>query len=152
MKSLYDDTVVATFTNDLDYRVYTSRLLGRESSLVLDGSGNSSIKSVMGGENVLYIKGRGCSLTNISINDFSPVKLDVLREMATFEKLSDTDMMLQQIDAMIDKTKVNPSVKAIIHAIIPYKYVEHTQSDAVITISNSETENAKDCIPPYSQI
>ena len=151
MKSLYDDTVVATFTNDLDYRVYTSRLLGRESSLVLDGSGNSSIKSVMGGENVLYIKGRGCSLTNISINDFSPVKLDVLREMATFEKLSDTDMMLQQIDAMIDKTKVNPSVKAIIHAIIPYKYVEHTQSDAVITISNSENgiENIKELYSNY---
>lgn len=138
MKNLYEDNVVTAFTNDLDYRVYTSKLLGIEPSLVLDGSGNTSLKSIVDGEAVLYIKGRGCDLATVCAKDFSPVKLDVLQQMATLSKLSDTDMMFQQKEAMIDTTRPNPSVKAIIHAIIPFKYVEHTQCDAIITISNSE--------------
>jgi rhamnose utilization protein RhaD (predicted bifunctional aldolase and dehydrogenase) len=30
-----------------------------------------------------------------------------------------------------------PSVEAILHAVIPYKYVDHTHADAVVAISNS---------------
>ena len=39
---------------------------------------------------------------------------------------------------MIDKTAPNPSVEAILHALIPFKFVDHTHADAVVTISNSK--------------
>jgi len=68
---------------------------------------------------------------------FAPVKLKTLLEMATLEVLSDSDMVRLQKEAMIDKSAPNPSVEAILHAIIPFKFVDHTHADAVVTISNS---------------
>lgn len=151
MKSLYDDNVAAEFTTDLEFRVYTSRLLGGDSSLVLHGGGNTSVKSVIDGEEILYVKGSGWDLATIEAEGFAPVKLDILKEMATLDKLSDTDMVSQQKEAMIDKSAPNPSVEAILHAIIPFKYVDHTHSDAVVTISNSENglEHINEVYPNY---
>jgi len=44
MKSLWLDAEAATFEGPLGRRVYTSRLLGRDKSLVLHGGGNTSVK------------------------------------------------------------------------------------------------------------
>jgi len=151
MISLYDDNIAKDFTSDLEFRVYTSRLLGGDSSLVLHGGGNTSVKSIVDGEDILYVKGSGWDLATIEAEGFAPVKLDVLKDMAALDKLSDTDMVSGQKEAMIDKSAPNPSVEAILHAIIPFKYVDHTHSDAVVTISNSENgiENIKEVYPNY---
>jgi len=151
MKSLYDDNVAKNFKTDLEFRVYTSRLLGGDSSLVLHGGGNTSVKSVVDGEEILYVKGSGWDLATIEAAGFAPVKLNVLKEMATLRQLSDSEMVSQQKEAMIDKSAPNPSVEAILHAIIPFKYVDHTHSDAVVTISNSENgiENINEIYPNY---
>ena len=42
MKSLWNDAEAAKFDGPLGLRVYTSRLLGTEKSLVLHGGGNTS--------------------------------------------------------------------------------------------------------------
>ncbi len=151
MNSLYDDNIAKEFTSDLEFRVYTSRLLGGDSSLVLHGGGNTSVKSVVDGVDILYVKGSGWDLATIEAEGFAPVKLDVLKEMATLSKLSDTDMVSGQKEAMIDKTAPNPSVEAILHAIIPFKYVDHTHSDAVVTISNTDNglDNINEVYPNY---
>ena len=65
MKSRWSDAEAAQFTGPLGPRVYTSRLLGRDKSLVLHGGGNTSVKlrekDVFGEEHdVLYVKGSGC--------------------------------------------------------------------------------------------
>ena len=44
MQSLWHDAEAAAFEGDLGARVYTSRLLGRDKSLVLHGGGNTSVK------------------------------------------------------------------------------------------------------------
>src|SRR5205823_11460314 len=44
MRSLWNDAEAAAYSGDLGQRVYTSRLLGRESALVLHGGGNTSVK------------------------------------------------------------------------------------------------------------
>ena len=44
MKSLWSDAEAAQFSGALGPRVYTSRLLGRDKSLVLHGGGNTSLK------------------------------------------------------------------------------------------------------------
>uniref|UniRef100_UPI003565D0B0 class II aldolase/adducin family protein n=1 Tax=Sulfurovum sp. TaxID=1969726 RepID=UPI003565D0B0 len=59
-------------------------------------------------------------------------------DMAKLKELSDSDMVAQQKAAMIDKSAPNPSVEAILHAIIPFKVVDHTHADAIVTISNSK--------------
>lgn len=43
MESLWNDAEAASFSGPLGPRVYTSRLLGRDKSLVLHGGGNTSV-------------------------------------------------------------------------------------------------------------
>ncbi len=137
MKNLWDDKEASRYTSDLDLRVYTSNLLGRSDELVLHGGGNTSVKSIVDGEKILYVKGSGWDLVSIKAEGFSPVKMKTLLEMAKLKNLSDSDMVTQQKTAMIDKNAPNPSVEAILHAIIPFKVVDHTHADAIVTISNS---------------
>jgi len=119
-------------------RVYTSNLLGQSDELVLHGGGNTSVKSSVDGEEILYVKGSGWDLVSIKAEGFAPVKMATLLEMAKMKNLSDTDMVSGQKAAMIDATAPNPSVEAILHALIPFKVVDHTHADAVVTISNSK--------------
>ena len=149
MKSLWDNKKAKEFKTDILLRVYTSQLLGRDSSLVLHGGGNTSVKTTVTNifgekENILYIKGSGWDLATIKSEGFAPVKLNMLLKMAKLKKLSDTDMVKYQRMAMIEPLAPNPSVEAILHAIIPFKYVEHTHSDAIVTITN--TKNSKEKI------
>ncbi|MGB3750470.1 MAG: class II aldolase/adducin family protein [Arcobacteraceae bacterium] len=138
MKSLYNDNLANECTTDLEFRVYTSRLLGQKSALIMHCGGNTSVKGMLNGEEVLYIKGCSLELSNIETTDFTPLKLQSLQNMAKLSKLSDTDMVAQQKEAMVDQEAPAPSKEATLHAIIPFKYVDHTHSDAVVTISNCE--------------
>jgi len=144
MKSLWNDEEVNQFGGDpLGLRVYTSQLLGRESSLVLHGGGNTSVKmsatNIFGeSEELLYVKGSGWDLETIAREGFAPVKMNVLLRMAQLNQLTDTEMVRVQRTAMTDPGAPNPSVEAILHAIIPFTYVDHTHADAVVTITNTE--------------
>jgi len=124
--------------NDINLRVFTSNLLGQSDELVLHGGGNTSVKSNVDGEEILFVKGSGWDLVSIKAEGFAPVKMKTLLDMAKLESLSDTDMVSGQKAAMIDKSAPNPSVEAILHALIPFKFVDHTHADAVVTISNSK--------------
>lgn len=138
MTSLFDDTIAAQYQNDpLAMRVYTSQLLGQSKELVLHGGGNTSVKI----GNTLYVKGSGWNLDTIEKGGFSPVNLDVLLEMATRDSLSDTQMVAEQRAAMSNQSFPNPSIEAILHAIIPYAFVDHTHADAIVTLTN--TPNGK---------
>ena len=137
MENLWNIKEANNYTSDLELRVYSSNLLGRSDELVLHGGGNTSVKSEVDGEEILYVKGSGWDLVSIKAEGFSPVKMSTLLEMAKLEELSDTDMVAGQKEAMIDSSAPNPSVEAILHALIPFKVVDHTHADAVVTISNS---------------
>ena len=143
MNNLWDEKEASRYSDDpLALRAYTSRLIGQDEDLVLHGGGNTSVKAVttdyFGDElEVLYVKGSGWDLGDIEPAGFAPVKLDVLKRMAQLDSLSDTDMVTQQRAAMLDPNAPNPSVEAILHAIIPFKYVDHTHADAVVSITNT---------------
>jgi len=78
MKNLWSDIEAAQFKDELALRVYTSRLLGHDSSLVLHGGGNTSVKIIETNlvdieEEILYVKGSGWDLEFIEKAGFSPV-------------------------------------------------------------------------------
>lgn len=143
MKSLWNDTDATPFLDDpLLLRVYTSQLLGKEPALVLHGGGNTSVKTSIKNlfgdkEDILFVKGSGWDLATIKTEGFAGVKLSILQRLAELDQLSDTDMVKQQKSAMIDPSAPSPSVEAILHAVIPYKFVDHTHADAVVTITNT---------------
>ena len=143
MKNLWSDTIAGELAdNPLQLRAYSSRLLGQNPDLVLHGGGNTSVKAtaknLFGEEDeILYVKGSGWDLAEIEAEGFAPVKLKTLLQMARLDQLSDSDMVRMQRAAMTDPYAPNPSVEAILHAIIPCKYVDHTHADAVVTITNT---------------
>ena len=148
MESLWKDAEAAQFGDDLGLRVYTSRLLGRDKSLVLHGGGNTSVKlrerNLLGDEeDILYVKGSGWDLERIEAAGFSPVRLLHLLRLAGLEALSDPEMVNQLVTHMTRASAPAPSVETILHAILPYKYVDHTHADAVLSITNTADGEAR---------
>jgi rhamnose utilization protein RhaD (predicted bifunctional aldolase and dehydrogenase)/NAD(P)-dependent dehydrogenase (short-subunit alcohol dehydrogenase family) len=142
MKSRWSDTEAARCAGDAELRVYTSRLLGAEPSLVLHGGGNTSVKlrqkNVLGEEEeILFVKGSGWDLATIEAAGFAPVKLSHLQRLAELEELSDPAMVNEMLTHMTRSDAPSPSVEAILHAILPYRFVDHTHADAIVTITNS---------------
>lgn len=149
MHSAWNDSEAAACGDDLELRVYTSRLLGREPSLVLHGGGNTSVKAkvrnIVGDEeDILYIKGSGWDLATIGAAGFAPARLNILQRLAALTALSDSDMMRELKAACTNPSAPTPSVEAILHAIIPSRFVDHTHADAVVVISN--TPNGEDIL------
>lgn len=143
MKSLWNDADAAQYVgDDLAIRVHTSRLLGADESLVMHGGGNTSVKSTMpdffGREvEVLYVKGSGWDLATIEKEGFSPMRLSETKMLADLDSLPDAVMAKQLRAFLMDQASPTPSVEAILHAIIPTKFVDHTHTDAVVTLSNT---------------
>ena len=142
MDSLWNDSEAREFPGDLGQRIYTSRLLGRDKSLVLHGGGNTSVKiaekNLLGEEEaLLYVKGSGWDLELIEAAGFSPVRLEHLLRLAKLPRLSDPQMVNELRTHMTRASAPTPSVEAILHAILPHKYVDHTHADAVITVTNT---------------
>ncbi|MFT4519403.1 MAG: rhamnose utilization protein RhaD (predicted bifunctional aldolase and dehydrogenase) [Halioglobus sp.] len=143
MKSLWSDQDAAEFAgDDLAMRVYSSRLLGSEEDLVMHGGGNTSVKGVaadfFGNEfEVLYVKGSGWDLKTIEAPGFPAIKLKETKMLAELDTLSDPQMTQQLRAILMDPTSPSPSVEAILHAILPQKFVDHTHTDAVVTLSNN---------------
>lgn len=142
MKSLWNDTEAAKHPGPLGPRVYSSRLLGREKSLVLHGGGNTSVKlreqDLFGAErDVLYVKGSGWDLESIEAAGFTPVDLDYVRRLAALPALSDPQMVNELNTHMLRAGAPAPSVETLLHAVLPHAYVDHTHADAVLSISNA---------------
>ena len=136
------DAAVAAAQSEVELRVYSSQLLGADSSLVLHGGGNTSVKAPflnVFGEAIpaLYVKGSGWDLRTIKAPGFPPVDLAYLQRLGQLQHLSDSDMMRELRLALLDPKGPTPSVEAILHALIPHKYVDHSHADAVVTLSNT---------------
>lgn len=142
MKSLWSDQQAAAYATPLGLRVYTSRLLGRDPALVLHGGGNTSMKMVQPDrfgeqQDVLFIKGSGWDLETITEAGFTPVRLRPLIRLAGLERLSDPEMVNELNIQRLNASAPAPSVETILHAILPYRYVDHTHADAVLAVTNT---------------
>jgi len=142
MRSLWDDQEAAQYKGDLGLRVYTSRLLGRDKSLVLHGGGNTSVKvrekNLFGEEeDVLYVKGSGWDLETIEDRGFAPVRLAHLLKLARVTAMTDAQMTNELLTHLTRAFAPAPSVETILHALLPHRFVDHTHADAFISVSNT---------------
>ncbi|HVQ60922.1 MAG TPA: bifunctional aldolase/short-chain dehydrogenase [Burkholderiales bacterium] len=142
MRSAWNDDEAKQFKGDLALRVYTSRLLGRDKSLVLHGGGNTSVKirekNLFGDdETILYVKGSGWDLETIEPQGFSPVRLAHVLQLAELPSLSDPEMVNQLVTHMLKASAPAPSIETILHGLMPQKFVDHTHADAVLSVTNT---------------
>jgi rhamnose utilization protein RhaD (predicted bifunctional aldolase and dehydrogenase)/NAD(P)-dependent dehydrogenase (short-subunit alcohol dehydrogenase family) len=144
----WDDQDAAAHAGDLALRCYSSRLLGGDGTLVLHGGGNTSVKlrerNLLGDdEDILYVKGSGWDLATIAEAGFAPVRLAHLTRLARLPALSDLDMVNELATHVTRACAPAPSVEAILHALLPYKYVDHTHADALLAITNTPDGEAR---------
>jgi rhamnose utilization protein RhaD (predicted bifunctional aldolase and dehydrogenase)/NAD(P)-dependent dehydrogenase (short-subunit alcohol dehydrogenase family) len=142
VKSLWNDADIDPGADALALRCHSSRLLGRDATLVLHGGGNTSVKlrrkNLLGDdEELLYVKGSGWDLATIREPGFAPVRLDHLKRLARLPALSDVAMVNELATQVTEAAAPAPSVEAILHAILPYAFVDHTHADALLAITNT---------------
>jgi rhamnose utilization protein RhaD (predicted bifunctional aldolase and dehydrogenase)/NAD(P)-dependent dehydrogenase (short-subunit alcohol dehydrogenase family) len=134
---------------DLALRVYTSRLLGREPKLVLHGGGNTSVKAIMKDlldeeVEVLCVKGSGWDMAAIEPAGLPAVRLAPLCKLRGRAALADEEMVRVQRANLLDPGAPNPSVETLLHAFLPHKYIDHTHSTAVLSLTD-QTDGATRC-------
>ena len=127
--------------DDIALRVYTSRLIGADPSLVLHGGGNTSVKSrtrnkVNEEVDVLYVKGSGWDLDTLEPPGLPGVLLDHLQKLRSLDRLSDEEMVNEQRTHLLDASSPNPSVETLLHAFLPHKFIDHSHADASLVIAN----------------
>lgn len=139
--------------------VYASHLLGRESSLVMHGGGNTSVKcqlvDMVGNRaEVLLIKASGIDLSNVTVRDYTPLRLGPLQKLGELFNHNDciSEEALQRFstkefkhllllnmfsltDHMAEK-RLTPSIETLLHAFLPHRFILHTHSFALLTLSN----------------
>ena len=156
MKSLWNDKTAQQYVRDykkkkinkdLALRIYTTHLLGKNPKLVLHGGGNSSVKSVgknlyKKDVNLIYVKGSGWDMSNLNELGMPGLELNPLLETIKLYELNDNDMVNLLRSNLINANAPNPSVETLLHAYLPFKFVDHTHSNAFLSILNQPNPQA----------
>lgn len=146
MKSRWNDETAARYveaalaagqSEALGLRIYTSRIIGGDPDLVLHGGGNTSVKVTSAtGEALMHIKGSGWDLDTIEAPGLPAVRLEPLLETCNGPRLSDPDMVSLLRASLIDADAPNPSVEALLHAFLPFAFVDHTHATAILALAD----------------
>jgi rhamnose utilization protein RhaD (predicted bifunctional aldolase and dehydrogenase)/NAD(P)-dependent dehydrogenase (short-subunit alcohol dehydrogenase family) len=148
MQYRWNDEHAASAGGLLDECVYASRLIGADPALVSYGGGNTSVKLQepnLFGEpvDVLYVKASGRNLIDIEVEGFVAVDHARVRRLVELDELSDTAMLNELKCARLDASAPDPSVEAIIHALVPAPAVFHSHPNSLLAISNTDGGESK---------
>jgi len=133
----------ATSLDDLDLLVYASRLVGAETSLVVWGGGNTSIKRTERDHRgraveVLRVKGSGSDLKSVQRKDFPGVRMDDLRALLPREDMGDQEMVGYLAHSLQEPGGVRPSIETLLHGFLGARCVVHTHADAIVSLTNND--------------
>ncbi|MDA1349519.1 MAG: bifunctional aldolase/short-chain dehydrogenase [Chloroflexi bacterium] len=128
-------------SENLSLRVYSTRLLGQDPRLVLHGGGNTSLKTtgddVIGNRyEVLRVKGSGWDMADIEPEGLPAVKLGPLLKLRGLDSLTDEAMVNFERSNLLDASAPTPSIETLLHAFLPHRYVDHTHSTAVLSLTD----------------
>jgi rhamnose utilization protein RhaD (predicted bifunctional aldolase and dehydrogenase)/NAD(P)-dependent dehydrogenase (short-subunit alcohol dehydrogenase family) len=124
-------------TDPLDALVAVSRFYGSDPTIVLAGGGNTSVK--LG--NVLHVKASGTSLATIEKTGFALLDRPQLDAIASAEYGTDVEMREAKYKAALLASRLEPernqrpSVEALLHHLIPDKFVVHSHATVVNTVT-----------------
>jgi rhamnulose-1-phosphate aldolase/alcohol dehydrogenase len=142
MQSRWNDAE-ASALEGVDLLVYASRLVGAETSLVVWGGGNTSVKVTerdhRGREiSVLRVKGSGSDLKAIQRKDFPGVRMDDIRALLDRQDMDDEDMVAYLAHALQDPGGPRPSIETLLHGFVDAHAVVHTHADAIVSLTNND--------------
>src|SRR6185436_16693514 len=124
MENFWNEPEAGSYRGELGPRVYTSRLLGQEKSLVLHGGGNTSLKAKPASADVLFVKGSGSDLAHVEAADFVPLDLAATRKVFALAGTQESAMASAVESCVIGTSAIPPSIETMLHAALPFDYVE----------------------------
>jgi rhamnulose-1-phosphate aldolase/alcohol dehydrogenase len=138
-KNLWDKRKAEQRKSGLDELVYRSNLLGSDRSVANWGGGNTSMKTFQkdfrGREiEVMWVKGSGSDLATMEAKNFTGLRMEDIRPLMEREEMSDEEMVAYLSHCMIDSKHPRASIETLLHAFLPFKHVDHTHPDAIISI------------------
>lgn len=124
----------------LDELVHRSNLLGQDRSIANWGGGNTSVKTTMkdfkgNDTEVMWVKGSGSDLATMKAENFTGLRLEDIKPIIEREDMSDEEMVAYLGHCMIDAAHPRSSIETLLHAFLPYKHVDHTHPDAIISVA-----------------
>ncbi|CAM4198439.1 bifunctional aldolase/short-chain dehydrogenase [Lederbergia lenta] len=120
--------------------VYRSNILGQDRSVANWGGGNTSTKTTVtdfrGNEiEVMWVKGSGSDLATMKDKNFTGLKMEDIKPLIEKDDMTDEEMVDYLAHCMIDAKHPRSSIETLLHAFLPYKHVDHTHPDAIISIA-----------------
>ncbi|KQY94834.1 short-chain dehydrogenase [Paenibacillus sp. Root52] len=139
VQSLWNSAQASEKTTGLDQLVYRSNLIGADRSVCNIFGGNTSTKTTVqdfrGREiEVMYVKGSGSDLGSMQAKHFTGLALEDIRPLIERESMTDEEMVEYLGHCMIDSKHPRASIETLLHAFLPYKHVDHTHPDAIISL------------------
>src|SRR5919201_6293322 len=122
MRSRWNDAEAAALSG-LDLLVYASRLIGAETSLVVWGGGNTSIKVTERDHRgraipVLRVKGSGSDLKSVQAKDFPGVRMDDIRALLERQDMGDEEMVAYLAHALQEPDGPGASIVKLLNGFV----------------------------------
>jgi rhamnulose-1-phosphate aldolase/alcohol dehydrogenase len=142
MRSRWNDAEAAALSG-VDLLVYASRLVGAETSLVVWGGGNTSIKTTERDHRgraipVLRVKGSGSDLKSIQKKDFPGVRMHDILALLERQDMGDEEMVAYLAHTLQEPGGVRPSIETLLHGFVQAPVVIHTHADAIVSLTNND--------------
>ncbi|WP_046214417.1 bifunctional rhamnulose-1-phosphate aldolase/short-chain dehydrogenase [Paenibacillus wulumuqiensis] len=135
----WDSQKAAAIQEGVDKLVYRSNLIGSDRRVCNWGGGNTSTKGMVkdfrGREiEVMYVKGSGSDLASMKAQHFTGLRMEDIRPLFERDEMPDEEMVAYLANCMIDARAPRPSIETLLHAFLPFKHVDHTHPDAIISL------------------
>ncbi len=139
VQSLWDKEKAAEVTRGIEELVYRSNLIGSDRSVCNWGGGNTSMKTIekdFRGRDVevMYVKGSGSDLATMKAHNFTGLRMDDIRPLIERDEMPDEEMVAYLAHCMVDSKHPRASIETLLHAFLPFKHVDHTHPDAIISL------------------
>lgn len=132
-------TVSAAEREMIGALVEVSRFFGADPEIVLAGGGNTSVKT----ESTLWVKGSGTALATIDASGFVVMDREKLRGIVAADYGSEPEKREAAYKEALLASRLEPergqrpSVEALLHHLIPFRYVVHSHATVVNTVTCS---------------
>jgi rhamnose utilization protein RhaD (predicted bifunctional aldolase and dehydrogenase)/NAD(P)-dependent dehydrogenase (short-subunit alcohol dehydrogenase family) len=128
-------------SNALEQRIYSARLLGLEPELGSQFGGSVSIKiaqkNIFGElDELIYVHRSQTDLTKLEVANFVPLRRKQLLKLLSLPEVSAWNLQ-QQIHLVSERPSPELPLNALLHAVIPSKYVDQVSPDAILSLTNT---------------
>lgn len=147
VQNLWNEENAQTLTDGLSELVYRSNLIGSDRAVCNWGGGNTSMKTIeqdFRGRDieVMWVKGSGSDLATMKATNFTGLNLEDIRPLIERDEMPDEEMVEYLSHCMINSKHPRASIETLLHAFLPFKHVDHTHPDAIISICCADNGKA----------